>query len=338
MGRWAWIVLGAVVAVPSVAAAEPPRARLVMGAHVPAGCPDAWAMRMAVAQRLGYDGLAADEGDAELVVELELARRGRGHRARIVLRGGGGAVLGERTLASRSSGCAEVADAAALAIAIAIDPAAALALPPAQPPTTTAVGVAPPVILVRRAPWPASSPPPPPAHAAEPAATAAVRAPWRWHARVGLVGSVGVAPSAVPGVSLGAGAARGWLGVDVEARLDLAASETVASGTVSAGLSVASVVPCARWRRARACALVSAGVVRGQGDELPEARAVRAPFLGAGARLAWEQPVAGAWSVAAHADVVGALARVTLEVGDMQVWAMPAWSASVGVAAVGTIP
>jgi hypothetical protein len=92
-------------------------------------CPDVRSVERTVRERLGRDPFA---DSAELAAEVWLSRDGAGFVARIQLRGQNGELQGERSLRSDGS-CDTLADAVALALALSIDPDAALAPRPAPP-------------------------------------------------------------------------------------------------------------------------------------------------------------------------------------------------------------
>jgi hypothetical protein len=85
------------------------------------GCPDARALRAAASSRLGRDpfGVAG-----AMSIEVVVAREAGTLVARIYARDSTSAQLGSRTLRSEAESCASLAEAAALAIALVIDPEA----------------------------------------------------------------------------------------------------------------------------------------------------------------------------------------------------------------------
>jgi len=86
-------------------------------------CPSAGTLRARVRERLGYDPFAAD---AEVSLEATVAREGDLWTAQVYKRGAEGELLGERTLANQAPDCEALGEAVALALALAIDPEAAV--------------------------------------------------------------------------------------------------------------------------------------------------------------------------------------------------------------------
>ena len=102
-------------------------ARLVYArAPEASSCPDETALRSAVAARLGYDPFFPW---AKQTVVVQVWRENRQYRARLQLVNEAGLAHGTRSLASGQPACAELFDAAALAISIAMD-----SLPKDEPP------------------------------------------------------------------------------------------------------------------------------------------------------------------------------------------------------------
>jgi hypothetical protein len=109
-----------------------------------AGCPDAGVIQAQVAARLGDDPF---QRPPTQFIEALVTRPAQTLLVAIAMRGADGVLLGSRTLTSAAADCRSVANAAALTIAILIDPDALLRAPPAVPaptPATVAEPVPPP--------------------------------------------------------------------------------------------------------------------------------------------------------------------------------------------------
>jgi hypothetical protein len=169
-------------------------------------CAGPRAVAEAVEKRLGRPVFAAP-GHADVDVEGQIERAGPsgGWRATITLSDEHGAVLGTRELTSDAADCRALDAPIALALALMIDPDAALDLPPAPPPP-----VPPPPSPPAPSP-PAPSPPapsPPSPLAAAPRCDPAPPAPaapprtWRAGMQVGFAGSLGMLPYPEPGATL----------------------------------------------------------------------------------------------------------------------------------------
>jgi hypothetical protein len=103
------------------------------------GCGGGAAMTTAVEQRLGRHALVpADQSDVSIDARAERSGHPPVWRAVIVLRDRDGILLGTRELVSTSSDCAELRSSVALAVALMIDPDAAL-----RPDTSVAASSAP---------------------------------------------------------------------------------------------------------------------------------------------------------------------------------------------------
>ena len=130
------------------AASATPSARLVYSRSSDAeSCPDQDAMQRAVATRFGYDPFFAW---AKEIVVVQIWRGGSRYRSRVQVVDMQGIARGTRELSSDRDACAELFDATALAISIALDasaqkeadivpppPAPEAPLPPAPPPPPT---------------------------------------------------------------------------------------------------------------------------------------------------------------------------------------------------------
>lgn len=206
---------GALVAVLALAApvsAEPaPIFELSVVRGEGAGsCPSGAEFERRVSTRLGRVPFTAN---AEQVIEATLTRREEGWRASITLRDASGVVRGQRELEASGTDCAPLAEATTLALALTIDPDAALAPPGTSeasppealaPPTSAAPPACPALACPRPSPCPACSAPRP--------ASSLVMAGALHGALTG-----GMLPGAAPGVELtveaGSSRVRGRLGL-----------------------------------------------------------------------------------------------------------------------------
>lgn len=284
-------------------------------------CPEAAEVRAAVVKRLGFDPFE-DEADVTMICRVE--RDGDGPlRADIQMVADGRQVAARRQLASASADCAELAAAVALAIAIAVDPRRAEPPPPRERRVAAA------------APWPPGDPPPEASAVGAGLVVPPERPRVRLFAGVGALAAVGAAPGATAGATLALGIRRGPVSLWLEGRADLPAAEDVADGEIRASLLVASAAPCAHAGQFALCAVVAGGELRSAGRGFPASREATTPYLGAGARLVWELPVAANFAFRIEFGALGAIARSTLLVDGEAVWTMPRVSAAAGLVAVG---
>lgn len=236
---------------------------------------------------------------------------------------------------SRRHECGELAAAVELALAIAIDPEAALgprAGPPAGAPDRVEPVADPPAPPVLRPPAPemttlTTSPPRPTSGQRGARAT-------HWFAGGGVLVSAGTTPATTAGLVLGVGGRwRDW-SLALEGRVDYPRELPVESGAVSAAPMFAAVVPCRHLRWFAACLVEAAGATRGSGRGLPGARADVTPYLATGVRLAGETSVDSRFALNVHLDVLAPLTPTHLAVSQLPVWDTPAASVALGVSAI----
>jgi hypothetical protein len=307
---------GALVAIAGAAGASvaadgaAPAPREQVGAHLSwvrddgsAACPDAAAVEAEVAVRLGDDPFARPPTQ---FIEAMVTRQGDRFQVAIAMRGPDGKLFGSRSLASPAGDCRSIATAAALTIAILIDPDALLRAPPPPPPapappTPTPAGLRARVTALAAGGWGAL---PGPAFGAAVAGTFDVGA----HAALGLTGGFFPEQRAAPpndgfafGLSyveaiacvipLGAGAHLRW---ELGAGLSAGLLHAVVYG-------VTPVNPGERWTFAAtqltriAIPIFSAGVLEA-GVELSEPFPRRAFFVEgrpAGMDTVFTQPAVG---------------------------------------------
>lgn len=299
-----------------------PSARLVYSR--PAGaesCPDERALRAAVAERVGYDPFFAWAKQA-IVASMSPADKS-GFVARIRLVDEQGIEYGTREL-HVDGACADLLDAAALAIAIAIDPQSLLRAPVLRPPVT------------ERPPAPEE---PPPTVAPAPGAEEDSApepgplpegAPITFDGIAGVVGSAGVAPALAVGARLGAAVRWRDASVSLEGRVDAPASRPArGGGRASSWLAVVTLAPCAHAGPLFACALVQAGQMRASG-EAPGGLDQWAPWWAIGGRLGLLAPLSDRTALRLGSDLVGNLARQPLNLNGYTVWEAPPVAESLG--------
>lgn len=296
-------------------AQAPPRVRLDYDRQEGAApCPDASAIQVGVAARLGYDPF---EGSAAEVLHVTVRQTQHGLEARIELADAEGRVRAERRLLSRQGDCKELAASVELAIAIAIDPSGTSVnsagageprVEPVSPPTATAAEVAPPAAAPTEAP-------------AAPAVVEGSAVPTPGVAIAGetgadLVMATGAAPSPSFGLLVRAGLRRAFLSLGLEARGDLPSSRSLSDGAASASVSAAlvtvSLVPCLRSTYLGFCGVASAGLFHASSAGLVDPHSVNLFYSAAGARVALTYPLATHWALELHGDATHPFARTTL--------------------------
>jgi hypothetical protein len=188
-------------------------------------CPDARALRAAVADRLGRDPFGPGPGPT---IEATAEHHDGTWSAHIAAYGTDGRVIGERELSSNAADCASLAAATALAVALVIDPDA----------VARAAAARDAVARTQRRPAP-------------PAGTAVARAPTATSDRVvswvdlrGLA-SAGLLPGFAPGVGLSADLAlSSWLTLSAALAYWPEQKKSAGSGAIAFGLSAASLAAC----------------------------------------------------------------------------------------------
>jgi hypothetical protein len=142
-----------------------------------------------------------------------------------------------------------------------------------------------------------------------------------------------------PGASWGINLALGldWrrFSLRLEARGDLPGDETAAGGTVGATAILGTLLPCVHLHVFVGCALGSAGAVGEVGAGYAVDKRTVRPFVGAGARVGVQVPVARRLAIGLHADAIAAITRSVLQVDKQAVFVSPPVSGALGLALVG---
>jgi hypothetical protein len=307
---------------PRVAAATPTGRLVYSRARGAESCPDEATLRRAVAARVGYDPFFPW---AQRTVVANVERHRREFVATVSLVDEQGVAHGGRQL--RTSGdCAELLDAAALAIAIAIDPEILTKPPsaslPEPPPQASSVSV----------PAPPPAPAPPEVGAETPAEPAPKGCSGTFEASLGALASMGAAPDIAAGLS--AGAALRWCDVSVglEAQANAPATRSAQGGGDVSSLSVvAALTPCVYFGSLLGCALVQGGALRAESDGVPDRKTKWTDAVAVGARAAVLVPASDSLFVRVRSDWLANLDPIRLELRGNQVWTAPQVESSLGV-------
>ncbi|MEZ4443041.1 MAG: hypothetical protein R3B72_28355 [Polyangiaceae bacterium] len=210
--------MAALLGTPHARAEPPGRVRLSWARGSGAdGCPDQASIEAGVRARLGYDPFTLDGATS---IEAVVTRDDGGHHLEVHVRRSDGSAAGRRQLADEAQACAGIAEAAVLAIALAIDPEQALRPPP--PPAPPPAPAPPPEPLPGPSPAPSTSVPPPLRAPGLPPAPpdGEARAWFRGGGEVGAVVVAGVLPRAAAGLTAEAfGQPLPWLRVGLGARV-----------------------------------------------------------------------------------------------------------------------
>ena len=323
-----------------------PSVRLVYSRTAEASsCPAEPALRAAVAARFGYDPFFPW---AKATVVVQVSRLHALYVARVQLLDDNGIALGSRELTSAQHDCSEIFDATALAISIAVD-AASKQIAPAQPEEPVP-------------PLPAQPPPPPAPVPAPPAATPAATTPaatmpaattpaaspssestpvpatdtraLQPEVGVDVIESLGIGPSASPGVSLFARGRMRWWSLSLEVRADWpgSVSRPVESGggNVQSWVAGAGLASCLHVGLMAVCAVGMTGSLQASGRDIDPKFSRATWFAMAGGRLGLEWPVSRTLALRVRVDGVINLDRVSLVLGNDDVWKAPPVAGTLG--------
>jgi hypothetical protein len=92
---------------------------------------------------------------------------------------------------------------------------------------------------------------------------------------------------------------------------------------VEGSLALGQFLVCRHARALFVCASVAGGFLRGVGVNLSESQEVVKPYVALGGRFGAAVPLDGLLSVRFHLDLLSAVVRTTLLVGDEHVWRQP---------------
>jgi hypothetical protein len=307
-------------AFPRVASAFPSARLVYVRGQGAESCPGEMELRMSVAHRLGYDPfntgsrrtiMAVVEGnDERLTARMELVDEQ-------------GVSQGERKLEAAPDRCGDLIRALALSMSIAIDPE-----------HTGPDSDAPPLFRFGE---PASDAPRvdandrvPPQPDEQPGAALFLR--------FGLGGQVGLGTAPAPAAGLlviGSPRYRDF-SFSLEYRTDATASRALASGArIESQLQTGNVAPCFHFGPGFACGAFTFGVVRATSDAT-RSEDDSALYAAAGIRVGTEWHLPHPLILRTHADLLGALTRHHIELDGQDVWEMPAFSGSLGLALLGS--
>ena len=320
------------LAVASSRADAAPSARLVYARSTEAAsCPAETSLRRAVAARFGYDPFFAW---AKQTIVVQISREGPRFLARVQLVDEQGLARGTREIASEEASCAELFDATALAISIALDASSASSTS-ASPQAAASEASEPTAVAAPPAPEPSS---PSSAPSVRDDATTAPAPTPPSAARVGVlaIASAFVTPSIAPGVA--AFGEYRWPAALMQLELQASASlranvdlseRDPSSAWIAAELLTVALAPCTRFGHAYACLVGDVGWLHAHSGGLAHPRSDDAPFVAAGGRLGAEWPLPGQYTFLVRADLLADLTPPRFLL-DGQPWSAPVGAGSVG--------
>lgn len=291
-------------------------------------CPDEAALRRAVAERLGKDPFTPD---GQRTVRVTFDATDAGLSAEVQLTDGAGATQGTRRLESAQRDCAELAQSAALAVGIAVDPLV-LTRPPVPTPAADAGAPARPEEPSVAAPAPRRPvEPPPPLPQAPPAPAPKPKEP-----DVLVFAALGVDLFGLPSVTLRADVDATWDGPWWRAGLGLTSSGpgvlALTRGEIAAWKVTAGPLACLRTGVVGVCGVARVGVLHSWASGLPGVRGVTTPSVQVAAVPYVELTVAPAVRLRFQAGVQLEPLPTWLEVGAAEVWRTPWVTVFLGLA------
>lgn len=275
-------------------------------------------VRQAVVTRLGYDPFSSY---AAATMFTEVTADGASFTANLKLVDGDNAVRGDRTLKTQGA-CAELMEAMALTISIAIDPESATreGPPPDAPPAERPVGPLPSISEASSATNGvdrASEEPAPAPKAAESATPLALAA------SLGPLVSVGSAPGIAVGGVLAVDAHYGHFFAGIEGRADAPASKSVTSGQISSSLVMGTLFAGVRYGVVFAGAVAGLGSVRASSSDLARPHDADALIANAGVRAGVAVPLTKWLELRGRLEGLANLPRHRLEIDGREAYRYP---------------
>ena len=97
-------------------------------------------------------------------------------------------------------------------------------------------------------------------------------------------------------------------------------------------------MPCARQGVVAACALFTAGLLRGSGDGLADAHSTNLFYMALGLRLSVSIPLTSALALTVHGEATAPLTEDKLRVDEQTVWTSPHVAVALGLGLAATFP
>ncbi len=293
-------------------------------------CPSESDVRQAVQVRLGYDPFSTYAAST-MFAEVSASSDGATFTANLKLVDADNSVRGDRSLKVQGR-CADLMEAMALTISIAIDPMSVTreGPPPDAPPVERSVAPMPPID--------SDAPHEPPSGAKdriEPShdRADADRTRPRLSASLGPLMSIGSAPGVAIGGVLSFDVQRAWLFGSVEGRVDAPASGAAEpTGRVRSSLALGALFAGIREGIFFAGGVGAVGRVQATSSDVSEAREQSALIANVGLRVGVAIPVGERLEARARAEALANLTRHTLEISGQPAYRYPIASGDVSVA------
>ena len=294
----------------SASAEAAPSARLVYVREKGAeDCPDEAALRAAIVTRLGYDPFLPE---ASATLFATISRDPNVFHGRVKLVDESKVARGARDLDHPR--CADLVDAMALTMSIAIDPRSLSGPVPSPTPTPTPLDVP----VPEPEPVPVLAPPsPPPIPAPDPRPLS--------HPFAALSPTItfGSAPAAAIGLVGSVGLHARPFSLALEARGDLPASAVVPLGTVSTSFLGATLAPCVLRGVATVCLLGTVGRLFAEARGIQNPRTDAALHAFGGARIGISESLTDAVELRANVDLLYAFTPQILQIDSQDAYTLP---------------
>jgi hypothetical protein len=300
------------------------------------GCPPERTLRNAVVSRLGEDPFAPG---GTRVFEARIRVQGRALEGVVRLVDEQGNHAGHRRFESSHAECAELIQALALAISLAINPNLASTEESAISPADDPPRASPSADRTASEPTSVSRPPQPAAEQA-PASERQEGSPWPWRFTLGAAvnGAVGAGPEPAVGALAFGRIRRRYASVALEVRYDAPFEHAVGADSVHSSMWAGAIAPCLHLAFARGCGLLLAGDVGAGSHGVDAPQNPHALFLASGLRAGVEWPVIARLGFTAQLDGLLTLKPVRIVLDGRPVWTTPLASSALAVGAVWQIP
>ena len=317
---WPLAALGLVAISGSAACAQDPVPLGSAQLHYTRGrgadaCPDEASLSSEVIARLGYDPF---DRSAPRTLDVSVLSEGGQLRATIVLSAPDAPGPSTHRLVSSALDCSVLHPALGLAIALAIDPARALALDatPGLPPPAPPRAFPKPLQESLRDPAAQGSDGERPRSTRDSAPVQNEAVKRRGTLHMGAYAAVAASPSTTGGVELGGAAVYSHFSIGAELRGDMPRRTSAVGGSIELGRVFVEGVPCFRTIAFGfgICALAAVGLTIARGYGFVVARDVFTPYFALGARLMAEIPLSSRFALGLHADVLGLVTRLSLKI------------------------
>lgn len=320
---------------PAQAFAKPPTFSVNLEYEPAPGCPAAESVKAAVIARLGYEPFA---DDAPHHVALRIVPSATSLDGRIEWHDADGQWAGDQSFQMASGDCLRLTRTMALALAVQIQ--LLQDLPPDRAVDREASGAKPPAKTAPEAP--SVKPPEESTATKTPSGAAQVTrtVPRAANPAARAVFTMGAGPAIGLGMApypIVLGRVFGlvaWQSASIQLAAEASLPSTIRRSDgagVSEQMLLLSVAGCGARGRWSACLVVDAGRVTLAGRDIDLPTSTHLPYVDAGLRGGFTQPLGQRSYLNAHADGLVVLTRWTATLDDVPVWTTPRFAAAIGI-------